>query len=166
MGQLSKIEQDFFGIEQAATLLGGRYFKVGSTVEIPTSGEYILSVAPDEPVYFHFDVVGQTGNYTMEVWEGGTLTGGTPLPLNPQNRVDNKEFPGTTLVNHTTFDSTGATEVAELVVDDTQQNRGATRGNIGPFLLCPSKPWTIVLKNNHTGANTLSWLETAATTIY
>lgn len=159
MGQLTSAEVDSLRSDREVALLEGRLYKVGGTDVFALGDTVFAQVKANVASMYWLNILGQTGNFTIKLWEGGTYSGGTPYYLNPQNRIEAAPFPGENSIGGT-FDNTGATLVAQFIVDDTQQNRGATRADAGPFLLDPAKPFVFEIINDHTGANTISWLDT------
>ena len=90
MTTLQDAQLAFYANSAAGALLGGRVWDFFEAVTVgmgaSTSISFVTGTRPVLVVDLLLDVEG-TRNFTVEVFEGGTVSGGSPLPQNPRNRA-------------------------------------------------------------------------------
>jgi hypothetical protein len=162
MGQISGLERDYFRGQQLVALMDGRLYRASGNLPLAV-GEFLYGgISPGQAMVWSIENVAWIGNFTISLYEGGSVGGVTtdnqPISL---NRVNNRPFNGT-VVNALsgsggTVDLTGATLLARMVIDESNQDQGGVAANAPDFVITPDYDYTIVVENTSNTSNQVFW---------
>jgi hypothetical protein len=161
MPQLSNLEKNYLRSSRDVALLDGRLYRGTGNAVIPVSSSLYSEVSPNEIMKWGIGAAAYTGNWSLSIYKGGTVTGGLPsLPL-PLNLVNPKVYPGTVNIGLSsqgaTWDDTGATLITELIVDESQNEKGGVVLNFPGIVLDPNDTYAFIVTNLHNADNSITW---------
>jgi len=148
MTTLQDAQLAFYSNTPAAALLGGRVWDFFEAVTVPAGNSTTIGLVTDAiPVLVSevFVQVEGTRNLTIEFFEGGTLSGGSPLTQNPRNRANQGTPPYTSVDGSVTIDVAGVSIGKHHL---GSQQRDAVSGEDGGIILKASTTYYIPFTND------------------
>lgn len=162
MPNLTTIEKDFFYTDERVALVQGNLFRNHGNLSLATGESLYSAVNLSQTAKFNLSTTAWSGNFTVTVYEGGVITGGVPasLPVNV-NRLSDKPFQGEVEIalsgSGGSIDLTGATQLFQVVVDESASNKGGSGLELPFMILDPELDYTFVLQNDNTGSNSIQY---------
>lgn len=148
MTTLQDAQLAFYANSPAAALLGGRVWDVFEALTVTAGNSETIGLVTDAAPVLVADLfveVEGTRNFTIEFFEGGTLSGGSPLTQNPRNRANQGTPPYTSVDGGVTIDVAGVSIGKHHL---GSQQRDAVSGEGGGLILKASTTYYITLTND------------------
>lgn len=138
----------FYSNSPAAALIAGRVWDFFEAVTVPAGNSVTIGLVTDTAPVLVAEILIQaegTRNLTIEFFEGGTLSGGSPLTQNPRNRANQGTPPYTSVDGGVTVDVAGVSIGKHHLGD---QQRSAVSGEGGGTILKGSTTYYITFTND------------------
>jgi hypothetical protein len=148
MTTLQDAQLAFYSNSKSAALLGGRVWDFSEAVTVPAGNSVTIGlVTGTRPVLVAevFVEVEGTRNFITEFFEGGTLSGGSPLTQNPRNRANPGTEPYVSVDSGVNIDVAGVSIGKHHLGD---QQRSSVSGEGGGLILKASTTYYITFTND------------------